>query len=65
MRFFDKSNNSAIVNVLKQLLRRKDREKNFPLVSVLGINAKVNGWGQFSHPHPPKPLNQLLRPPES
>jgi len=43
MRFFDKSNNSAIVNILKQLLRRKDREKNFPLVSVLGINAKVNG----------------------
>jgi len=65
MRFFDKSNNSAIVNVLKQLLRRKDREKNFPLVSVLGINAKVNGWGQFSHPHPSETPQPITTSPES
>jgi len=27
--------------------------------AVLEANAKVNGRGQFSHPHPSKPLNQF------
>ena len=27
--------------------------------AVLEANAKVNGRGQFSHPTPPKPLNQF------
>ena len=27
--------------------------------TVLEANAEVNGRGPFSHPHPPKPLNQF------
>jgi len=40
MCFFDKSNNSMIVNALKQLLNRRDSEKLFTGIPQMGAFQK-------------------------
>jgi len=35
------------------------RMRDIAQYAVLEANAKVNGRGPFSHPTPPKPLNQF------
>ena len=47
-------------NPQKALPCAEPRRSTFSRVyAVLEANAKVNGRGPFSHPTPPKPLNQF------